>query len=85
MKRVALSVLAAMVLAGSVWADIPPYPRDSKPKAAEEESNSTGTVAAGLALAAALGIGGALAIKKLKESDDQPKSEDMKPAPAEAK
>ena len=85
MKWIASSLLAASLLALSVHADLPRFPVDPKPHDAADEPNSAGTVAAGLALAAALGIGGTLAVKKLRAAKEEPDTGAESEHPAEAK
>ena len=82
MKWVAASLLACVVT-GSAFADLVPDPRNEHgiPYPPEKTSSSYGTIVAGAALAAALGIGGTLAIRHLRDQQDKSKPSDGAPAP----
>lgn len=85
MKWLALSLFACVVM-GSAVADVVPDPRNEHgiPYPPERTASSYGTIVAGAALAAALGIGGALAIRHLRDQQDKSKTSDGAPVPAAA-
>ncbi len=84
MKGIAASMFFCVAMSGSVRADLVPDPRNEHgiPYPPERTSSSCGTIVAGAALAAALGIGGALAIRHLRDQQDKPKTSDGAPVPA---
>ena len=84
MKQLSIFLLTSVIFTGSAFADVVPDPRNEHgiPYPPERTSSSYGTIVAGAALAAALGIGGAMAIRHLRDQQDKPKTSDGAPVPA---